>query len=100
MVHDFTVITSRVVICDRMVDAHDFTCADPEDMVSLVKKLKDTIIQTNNATTAECLGTVKLSCQLVVLMVQLKPTCIKDFIEDNFRDVLSASSKILTNLDN
>lgn len=88
-----------VVICDRMVDAHDFACAAPEDMVLLVKKLKD-IIQTNNRTTVECLQTVKLSFQLVVLMVQLKPISIKNFIEDNFVDVLSESSKILSDLDN
>jgi hypothetical protein len=92
-------LSLAVVICNRMVDAHDFACAAPEDMASLVKKLKD-IIQTNNTTTVECLQTVKLSCQLVVSMVQLKPICIKDFIEDNFMEVLSESSKILSDLDN
>jgi len=92
-------LSLAVLICNRMVDAHDFTCAAPQDMVSLVKKLKD-IIQTNNATTVECLRTVKLTCQLVVSMVQLKPMCSKDFTDHNFKDALSESLKILSDLDN
>lgn len=98
---DFLValLSLAVAICDRMVEAHDFTCAAPQDMVSLVKKLKE-IIQTNNTATVECLRTVKLTCQLVVSMVQLKPMCIKDFTEHNFKDVLSESLKILSDLDN
>ncbi|RLN29719.1 uncharacterized protein C2845_PM05G00980 [Panicum miliaceum] len=92
-------LSLAVVICDRMVDEHDFTCAASGDMVLLVTKLKG-IIETNNDTTVECLSTVKLSCQLIVSMVQLRPSCTQVFIEQNFKHLLSESSKSLSNLDN
>jgi hypothetical protein len=94
-------LSLTVAICDRMVDAHDFTCAAPHDTVfdDLVKKLKD-IIETRTNSTVECLRMVKLSCQLVVSIVQLKPSSVKVFIDHNFVDVLSKSSKSLSDLDN
>lgn len=93
-------LSLAVVICDGMVDEHGFSCAaPPQDMVPLVRKLKD-IIQANNTTTVECLRTVKLTCKLVVSMAQLKPMCIKDFTEHNFMDVLLESLKTLSDLDN
>ncbi|CAN6343996.1 unnamed protein product [Urochloa humidicola] len=93
-------LSLSVVICDRMVDAQDFTCATSEDMVVLlVTKLKE-IIETNNYTTVECLSAVKLSCQIIISMVELQPSCIKLFMEHNFKHVLSGSLKSLSNLDN
>ncbi|CAN6361973.1 unnamed protein product [Urochloa humidicola] len=53
-------LSLATLICDRMVDAQDFTCAASEDtVVLLVAKLKE-IIETNNDTTVECLSAVKL----------------------------------------
>jgi hypothetical protein len=95
-------LSLAVVICDGMVDEHGFTCAAPKDMVSLVRKLKDIILQPNNNNNNmfQCLRTVKLTCQLVISMAQLKPMCIKDFTEHDFMDVLSESFKTLSDLDN
>lgn len=64
-------LSLAVAICDgMMVNAHDFIGAAPVDIVLLVTELKEKI-ETNNDATVECLQVVKLSCQLVVSMVQL-----------------------------
>ena len=69
-------LSLAVSICDgTMVNAHDFIGAAPVDIVLLVIKLKE-MIETNNDATVECLRVVKLSCQLVVSMVQLEPSSI------------------------
>jgi hypothetical protein len=95
-------LSLAVVICDGMVDEHGFTCAAPKDMVSLVRKLEDIILQANNnnSNMFQCLRIVELTCQLVISMAQLKPMCIKDFTEHDFMDVLSESFKTLSDLDN
>ncbi|CAM0148818.1 unnamed protein product [Urochloa decumbens] len=91
-------LSLAVVICDRMIDAQDFTSASGDMLVLLVTKLKE-IIETNSDTTVEFLSAVKLSCQLIVSMLELQPSCIIVFMEHNFKHVLSGSLKSLSNLD-
>jgi hypothetical protein len=93
-------LSLAVVLCDRMIDAQDFTRATSGDLVVLlVTKLKE-IAESNKDTTVECLSAVKLSCQLIVSMVHLNPSCIKVFMEHNFKHVLTKALETLSDLDN
>jgi hypothetical protein len=93
-------LSLAVMLFDRMIDAQDFTRATSGDMVVLlVTKLKE-ITESNKDTTVECLSAVKLSCQLIVSMVHLNPSCIKVFMEHNFKHVLTKALETLSDLDN
>ncbi|EAY97184.1 hypothetical protein OsI_19105 [Oryza sativa Indica Group] len=87
-----------VVICNKMVDAHVFCYVTSVD-AALVKKLKK-IIEANNKNTADCLRIVKLACQVVIAIIHLKPSCIKDFNGNHFDAVLSTALKNMSDIDN
>uniref|UniRef100_A0A0D9WE88 Uncharacterized protein n=1 Tax=Leersia perrieri TaxID=77586 RepID=A0A0D9WE88_9ORYZ len=85
-----------VVICHKLVqNVHSDVISVNE---ALVKKLNK-IIDTNNENTADCLGIAKLACQVVVALIQLKPSCLKDFQENNFLDVLHKALKKMSDID-
>uniref|UniRef100_A0A0E0DNM8 Uncharacterized protein n=1 Tax=Oryza meridionalis TaxID=40149 RepID=A0A0E0DNM8_9ORYZ len=87
-----------VVICNKMVDAHVFCYVTSVD-AALVKKLKK-IIEANNKNTADRLRIVKLACQVVIAIIHLKPSCIKDFNGNHFDAVLSTALKNMSDIDN
>ncbi|XP_015692523.1 uncharacterized protein LOC107304171 [Oryza brachyantha] len=87
-----------VVICEKMVDAGVVAQVTSVDE-ALVKKLKK-IIEANSENTADCLGIVKLACQAVIATIHLKPSCLKDFNENNFDNVLSMALGSMSDIDN
>ncbi|TVU10733.1 hypothetical protein EJB05_44279, partial [Eragrostis curvula] len=90
-------LSLALLICNKLTDADDFSCAVTED-AALVKKLLE-IIYMNNFLTADCLRIMKLTCQMLKAMVQLKPSCIKYIREYNFMEALCNISKSMSDLD-
>ena len=96
--HLAALLSLLVVICDNLVDADLFsnvTSVNDE----LAKKLKK-IIEANNENTADCLRIVKLACQVVIAIIHLKPSSLKDFNESNFNDVVSTAFKNMSDIEN
>ncbi|EEC78821.1 hypothetical protein OsI_19108 [Oryza sativa Indica Group] len=96
--HLAALLSLLVVICDNLVDADLFsnvTSVNDE----LAKKLKK-IIEANNENTADCLRIVKLTCQVVIAIIHLKPSSLKDFNESNFNDVVSTAFKNMSDIEN
>uniref|UniRef100_A0A0E0L027 Uncharacterized protein n=1 Tax=Oryza punctata TaxID=4537 RepID=A0A0E0L027_ORYPU len=96
--HLAALLSLLVVICDNLVDADLFSYVTSVND-ELVKKLKK-IIEANNENTADCLRIVKLACQVVIAIINLKPSCLKDFNENNFDDVLSTAFKNMSDIEN
>lgn len=96
--HLAALLSLLVVICDNLVDADLFsnvTSVNDE----LAKKLKK-IIEANNENTADCLRIVKLTCQVVIAIIHLKPSSLKGFNESNFNDVVSTAFKNMSDIEN
>jgi hypothetical protein len=92
-------LSLAMVICTKyVVSEDDFARAAPED-AALVQKLKE-IIKINQETKPDCLRIVKLSCKVVITISHLKPSCIKDFNEHRFEQVLSEALNTMSDLDN
>jgi SMC interacting uncharacterized protein involved in chromosome segregation len=66
------ILSVAVVICNKnVISEEDFARATPED-AALVEKLKE-ILKLNKHSTTECFRVVKLTCQMVIAMIQVKP---------------------------
>jgi hypothetical protein len=93
------ILSVPVVICnENVVSKEEFAHATPED-TTLVKKLKE-ILKLNKHNTAECLRVVKLTCQVVIAMIQAKPSCIQYFNEHNFKEALTEALGSMSEVDN
>jgi predicted histidine transporter YuiF (NhaC family) len=57
------------------------------------------IIESNSSAEADCLGVVKLACQVVIAVIQAKPICVKDLNEDDFNRVMSEALASMSDLD-
>nr|XP_034583642.1 uncharacterized protein LOC117846543 isoform X1 [Setaria viridis] len=94
-------LSLAVVICnENVISREDFARSTPED-AALAKKLKD-ILEANKQCTAEseCLRVVKLTCQMVIAMIQAKPSCIQRFNEHNFKEALTETLGTMSEVDN
>jgi hypothetical protein len=80
-------LSLTVVICDKLIDKDDLNHVDIIG-AKLVQKLMN-IIESNSSAEADCLGVVKLACQVVIAVIQAKPICVKDLNEDDFNRVMS-----------
>ncbi|KAF8783639.1 hypothetical protein HU200_000436 [Digitaria exilis] len=81
---------------ENVISGKDFACAIPEDE-ALVKKFIE-ILKVNKHNTAECLKVVKLTCQMVIAMIQAKPDCIRHFNE-HFKEALSKAVTTMKEID-
>ncbi|RCV09262.1 hypothetical protein SETIT_2G013200v2 [Setaria italica] len=87
-----------VVICnEHIISREDFVRAIHED-AALVKKLAQ-VLKVNKQCTAECLRVAKLTCQVVIAMVQAKPSFVQDFNEHNFKEELTEALEIMSEVD-
>uniref|UniRef100_K4A1X2 Uncharacterized protein n=1 Tax=Setaria italica TaxID=4555 RepID=K4A1X2_SETIT len=94
-------LSLTVVICnENVISREDFAQSTPED-AALAKKLKD-ILKVNKQCTveSECLRVVKLTCQMVIAMIQAKPSCIQYFNEHNFKEALTETLGTMSEVDN
>nr|TKW30170.1 hypothetical protein SEVIR_2G017401v2 [Setaria viridis] len=94
-------LSLAVVICnENVISREDFARSTPED-AALAKKLKD-ILEVNKQRTAqsECFRVVKLTCQMVIAMIQAKPSCIQRFNEHNFKEALTETLGTMSEVDN
>jgi hypothetical protein len=80
-------LSLTVVICNKLMDKDDLNHVDIID-AELVQKLMN-IIESNSSAAADCLGVVKLACQVVIAVIQAKPICVEDLNEDDFNRVMS-----------
>ncbi|CAL5091936.1 unnamed protein product [Urochloa decumbens] len=85
-----------VIYNENVISKEEFARAIPED-ASLVKKLME-ILKLNNQSMAECLRIVKLTCQVVIAMVQVKPSCIQHFNEHNFKEALTEALETMSDV--
>ncbi|CAD6221647.1 unnamed protein product [Miscanthus lutarioriparius] len=93
-------LSLAVVICnENMISKEDFACATatPRDG-AVAKKLKE-ILQVNKQSTAQCLRIVKLTCQVVIVMIEVKPSCIAHFNEHNFKGTLAEALETMSEVD-
>jgi hypothetical protein len=90
-------LSLTVVICDKLIDKDDLNHVDIID-AKLVQKLMN-IIESNSSAEADCLGVVKLACQVVIAVIQAKPICVKDLNEDDFNRVMSEALASMSDLD-
>lgn len=94
-------LSLAVVICnENVISREDFARSTPED-AALAEKLKY-ILEVNKQCTAEseCLRVVKLTCQMVIAMIQAKPSCIQYFNEHNFKEALTETLGTMSEVDN
>ncbi|RCV10124.1 hypothetical protein SETIT_2G087100v2 [Setaria italica] len=94
-------LSLAVVICnENVISREDFARSTPKD-AALAKKLKD-ILDVNKLCTAksECLRVVKLTCQMVIAMIQAKPSYIQYFNEHNFKEALTETLGTMSEVDN
>ncbi|CAO1939354.1 unnamed protein product [Urochloa humidicola] len=82
---------------ENVISKEEFARAIPED-ASLVKNLVE-ILKLNKHSTAECLRIVKLTCQVVITMVQVKPSCIQHFNEHNFKEAMTEVLETMSEVD-
>ncbi|KAF8713906.1 hypothetical protein HU200_027886 [Digitaria exilis] len=84
---------------ENVISRGDFARAIPEDE-ALVRKLIE-ILKVSKHSTAECLRVVKLTCQVVIAMIQAKPSCIKHFNdnEHKFKEELIKSLETMSEID-
>jgi hypothetical protein len=47
----------------------------------------------------ECLEVAKLTCHLVVALIQAQPSCVQRFNEHNFEETLAEASQTMSELD-
>jgi hypothetical protein len=80
-------LSLTVVICNKLMDKDDLNHVDIID-AELVQKLMN-LIESNSSAAADCLGVVKLACQVVIAVIQAKPICVEDLNEDDFNRVMS-----------
>nr|CAB3451760.1 unnamed protein product [Digitaria exilis] len=91
-------LSVAVVMCnENVISKEDFAHANTED-TALVKKLKE-VLESNKHSTAECLRVVKLTCQLVIAIIQAKPNCIQLFDEQNFKEALTEALDTMSEID-
>ncbi|XBH88590.1 hypothetical protein VPH35_075859 [Triticum aestivum] len=94
-----SMLSLTMVICNKnVISADDFTRAIPDD-AALVKKLKEIVEMLQDATTGGW-RMLKLVCQVVIAVVQLKPSCTREFNEHNFKEALSKALAIMSGIDN
>lgn len=87
-----------VVICnEHIISREDFVRAIHED-AALVKKLAE-VLKLNKHSTFECLRVAKLTCQVVIAMVQAKPSFVQHFNEHNFKEELTEALEIMSEVD-
>jgi hypothetical protein len=92
------ILSVAVVICNKnVISEEDFARATPED-AALVEKLKE-ILKLNKHSTTECFRVVKLTCQMVIAMIQAKPSCIAHFKEHNFKKELDEALETMSEID-
>ncbi|XP_037427106.1 uncharacterized protein LOC119292360 [Triticum dicoccoides] len=88
-----------VAICtEHVISGDEFTRAVP-DKAALVMKLKE-IVRMDKGATSDGWRIQKFVCQLVIAMVQLKPSCIREFNERNFKETLSKALETMSDVDN
>jgi hypothetical protein len=80
----FVAAAMRVV---NVTSEQDFTRPSPEDE-ALVKKAME-ILEVNKRSTAEFFRILKVTCQVVVPMIQAVPRCIKYLNEQNFKETMT-----------
>jgi predicted histidine transporter YuiF (NhaC family) len=90
-------LSLTVVICNKLMDKDDLNHVDIID-AELVQKLMN-IIESNSSAAADCLGVVKLACQVVIAVIQAKPICVEDLNEDDFNRVMSEALAAMSDLD-
>lgn len=93
-------LSLALVIGKNVISKEDFAGAIPEDDAALVKKSIE-ILKVNKHSTAECLRVVKLTCQMVIAMIQAKSSCIQHFNdnEHKFKEELSKASETTSEID-
>ncbi|CAO1939943.1 unnamed protein product [Urochloa humidicola] len=89
-----------VVMCNENVASiEDFARgARILEDAALEEKLVE-ILKANKHSTAECLRVVKLTCQVVIAMVQVKPICIQRFNGLKLRGTLAQAFKTMSEVD-
>ncbi|CAL5091938.1 unnamed protein product [Urochloa decumbens] len=93
-----SMLSLAVAICNGgFVSREDFARATPADEM-LAKKLKE-ILNANRHCTAECLKVVKLTCQVVVAIIRVKPSCIQRFNEHNLEGTLAEALETMSEVD-
>ncbi|CAL5091934.1 unnamed protein product [Urochloa decumbens] len=91
-------LSLAVVMCnENVISREDFAHGIHEDG-TLEEKLVD-ILKANKHSTSECLRVVKLTCQVVIAMVQVKPSCINHFNGHNLRGTLADALKTMSEVD-
>ncbi|CAL5034445.1 unnamed protein product [Urochloa decumbens] len=91
-------LSLAVVMCnENVVSKEDFSQGIHEDG-TLEEKLVE-ILKASKHSTAECLRVVKLTCQVVIAMVQVKPSCIQHFNGHNLEEALTAALETMSEVD-
>jgi len=80
-----------------VMSKEDFARAIHED-AALVKKLAE-ILNVNKHSKAECLRVVKLTCRVVIAMVEDEPSCIQRFNEHSFKESLTEALETMEETD-
>jgi predicted histidine transporter YuiF (NhaC family) len=87
------ILSVPVVICnENVISEEDFARATPED-AALVEKLKE-ILKLNKHSTTECFRVVKLTCQMVIAMIQ-----VSMINEHNFQEELDEALETMSEID-
>ncbi|KAM3262905.1 hypothetical protein ACQJBY_053195 [Aegilops geniculata] len=94
-----SMLSLTMAICNKnVINGDDFTRAIP-DNAALVKKLKETVEMLQDATTGGW-RILKLVCQVVIAVVQLKPSCTREFNGHKFKEALSKALVTMSDVDN
>ncbi|CAN6180982.1 unnamed protein product [Urochloa humidicola] len=92
-------LSLAVVICkENVISREDFARAMHKD-AALVKKLTEILNESKKDRTAVCLRIVKLTCQVVIAMIQAKPSFIEHFNKHNFKEALTEASQTMSEVD-
>ncbi|RLN34957.1 uncharacterized protein C2845_PM03G18480 [Panicum miliaceum] len=92
-------LSLAVAIRDTTVmSKQDFAGAIHEEDAALVKKLAE-ILKVSKHSNAECLRVVKLTCQVVIAMIQDEPSCIQRFNEHSFKEALTEALETMVEVD-
>ncbi|XP_044377344.1 uncharacterized protein [Triticum aestivum] len=94
-----SMLSLTMAICKKnVISGDDFTRAIPDD-AALVKKLKEIVELLQDATTGGW-RILKLVCQVVIAVVQLTPSCTREFNRHNFKEALSKALATMSDVDN
>ncbi|KAE8784394.1 hypothetical protein D1007_42084 [Hordeum vulgare] len=92
-------LSLTTAICNNnMINGDDYSRAIP-DNAALVKKLKE-VVEMDKVGTTDGWMILKRVCQMLIALVQLKPSCISELNQHNFKEALPKGLATMSGVDN